>query len=163
MRRRAAADPGSAAFAQCGQSAAMQGHIERHLARARAGAASAQSGLHTDARTIVLRLAEALGRLHRDRTIRTAFRGADLAFSGSPEDLSDIVGNVLDNALKWSRREVRVTLALSGAQLRCVVDDDGPGIAPEARGQVLRRGTRLDESVPGTGFGLAITDELVAL
>jgi len=146
-----------------GQSAAMQGHIERHLARARAGAASAQSGLHTDARMVVLRLVEALGRLHRDRTIRTAFRGTDLRFAGSPEDLSDIVGNVLDNALKWSRREVRVTLALSGAQLRCVVDDDGPGIAPEARVQVLRRGTRLDESVPGTGFGLAITDELVAL
>jgi signal transduction histidine kinase len=145
------------------QSAAMQGHIERHLARARAGAASAQSGLHTDVRTVVLRLVEALGRLHRDRTIRTALRGADLTFAGSSEDLSDIVGNVLDNALKWSRRDVRVSLTRSGGQLQCVVEDDGPGIAPEARAEVLRRGTRLDETTPGTGFGLAITDELVAL
>jgi signal transduction histidine kinase len=73
------------------------------------------------------------------------------------------VGNVLDNALKWSRREVRLSLMRRGPQLRCVVEDDGPGIAPAARAEVLRRGTRLDESTPGTGFGLAITDELVAL
>lgn len=145
------------------QSAAMQGHIERHLARARAGAASAQRGLGADAAAVVLRLVEALGRLYRDRKIGTEFRGADLAFAGSPEDLSDIVGNVLDNALKWSRREVRVSLARGGAGLRCVVEDDGPGIAPEARAQALRRGTRLDESTPGTGFGLAISGELVAL
>ena len=145
------------------QSAAMQGHIERHLARARAGAASVQSGLRTDARSVVLRLTEALGRLYRDRTLRTAFADADLVFAGSPEDLSDIVGNVLDNALKWSQREVRLSLTRRGPQLRCVVEDDGPGIAPAARAEVLRRGTRLDESTPGTGFGLAITDELVAL
>jgi signal transduction histidine kinase len=144
------------------QSAAMQGHIERHLARARAGAASAQSGLQTDARTVVLRLADALGRVHRDRTIRTLLRGADLTFAGSPDDLSDIVGNVLDNALKWAKRDVRLSLTRSGPQLQCVVEDDGPGIAPEARAEVLRRGARLDEAMPGTGFGLAITDELVA-
>lgn len=144
------------------QTAAMQGHIERHLARARAGAASAQSGLQTDARIVVLRLAEALGRLHRDRAIRTSLRGAELSFAGSSEDLSDIVGNVLDNALKWSRHDVRLSLTRSGPQLQCIVEDDGPGIAPEARAEVRRRGTRLDESTPGTGFGLAITDELVA-
>jgi signal transduction histidine kinase len=141
----------------------MQGHIERHLARARAGAAATQVGLRTDTRAIVLKLADTLGRLHPERAIRTALSGRIPSFAGSPDDLADIVGNLLDNALKWSRTTVRLSLAGTGTGIEIEIDDDGPGIAPEARAAVLRRGTRLDETKPGTGFGLAIADELAAL
>jgi signal transduction histidine kinase len=145
------------------QAGAMQGHIERHLARARAGAAATQVGLRTDTRAIVLKLADTLGRLHPERAIRTALSGRIPSFAGSPDDLADIVGNLLDNALKWSRTTVRLSLAGTGTGIEIEIDDDGPGIAPEARAAVLRRGTRLDETKPGTGFGLAIADELAAL
>ena len=40
------------------------------------------------------------------------------------------------------------------------VDDDGPGLPPEARAQALKRGQRLDENAPGSGLGLSIVDEL---
>jgi hypothetical protein len=43
------------------------------------------------------------------------------------------------------------------------VDDDGPGLAPSMRNQVMRRGVRADEGAPGSGLGLAIVGELMQL
>ena len=40
------------------------------------------------------------------------------------------------------------------------VEDDGPGLPPERREEVVRRGARLDENAPGSGLGLSIIDEL---
>ena len=50
----------------------------------------------------------------------------------------------------------------SGAPLPLQVEiiDDGPGLPPERRAEVIRRGARLDESAPGSGLGLSIVDEL---
>ena len=47
--------------------------------------------------------------------------------------------------------------------LHIIVEDDGPGIAAERRSSVMLRGTRLDESTPGTGLGLHIVAELAEL
>ena len=44
-----------------------------------------------------------------------------------------------------------------------IVDDDGPGLTPAQRDQVARRGSRLDQSKPGSGLGLSIVTELAAL
>ena len=68
---------------------------------------------------------------------------------------------MLENACKWCRRRVRAR-ALSGGDgfLLVSVDDDGPGLPPDQREAVLRRGARLDESAPGSGLGLSIVDEL---
>jgi len=48
----------------------------------------------------------------------------------------------------------------SPTRLSLVVEDNGPGLPPEARAEVLKRGARLDESEPGSGLGLSIVDEL---
>ena len=47
--------------------------------------------------------------------------------------------------------------------VRVVVDDDGPGLSPQQREQVARRGRRLDETKPGSGLGLSIVVELASL
>jgi uncharacterized protein GlcG (DUF336 family) len=44
-----------------------------------------------------------------------------------------------------------------------VIDDDGPGLPREARAQALARGRRLDETKPGSGLGLSIVSDLVAV
>jgi signal transduction histidine kinase len=79
-----------------------------------------------------------------------------------------MLGNLLDNACKWSRLRlrVRVRLLADAPPERCLevsVCDDGPGIAPADRERVLGRGVRADEQAPGHGLGLAMVAEAVAL
>jgi two-component system, OmpR family, sensor histidine kinase PhoQ len=102
----------------------------------------------------------------KDFSIETAVP-ADLLFIGDRDDLTEALGNLMDNAAKWCRQRVRVAAALqeeSGAQkLLLVVEDDGPGIPAAERERVLRRGERADEQVPGHGLGLAMVREMAGL
>lgn len=88
---------------------------------------------------------------------------ADAHFAGEPEDLTDLLGNLLDNALQWAGSRVVLQTRREGRDLWLTVSDDGPGIPPHARQALLARGARLDESVPGSGLGLAIVADLVGL
>lgn len=78
------------------------------------------------------------------------------------DDMLEVLGNLLDNAFKWAKSHIRLTLDQGDGQLCLCVEDDGPGIAPERRQQVLQRGQRLDERTPGDGLGLAIVSDTVA-
>ncbi len=78
------------------------------------------------------------------------------------EDVIELLGNLLDNACKWATSTVRLQLAVGGA-LQVRVDDDGPGLEGDAAATLLTRGSRLDESRPGHGLGLAIVRDIVAL
>lgn len=90
-------------------------------------------------------------------------------FTGDREDLTEIAGNLLDNAFKWSRSRVHMTAerisspAARRDGLRLVVEDDGPGIPVDKRARVLDRGARLDERVSGQGIGLSVVRELAQL
>jgi signal transduction histidine kinase len=70
---------------------------------------------------------------------------------------------VLDNARKWARSQIAVSVSVvqPGGQVTIAVADDGPGVPAADRCNILRRGLRLDESKPGTGLGLAIVKEIV--
>ncbi len=150
--------------------------VDWHMAHARA-AAQGGAGQRTALAPVVSGLLRVLERVHAERGLQLDNAATDpaLAFAGEAQDLHEILGNLLDNACKWAQRRVRVSAALAAApadgtpgsapQRRlCVwVDDDGPGIAAERRDAVLARGTRLDESVPGSGLGLSIALDLVRL
>ena len=85
-----------------------------------------------------------------------------MIFAGEQQDLEEIVGNLLENAVKWSRASVALALSEEpGNRLVITVADDGPGIPPERAAEALKRGRRLDERMPGTGLGLSIVAELV--
>ena len=145
--------------------------VERQLARSRAAAASRLPGTRTRVLPALQGLLRVLERVHADRgvvlRIGPAALAGSAAFAGDEQDLQEMLGNVLDNAFKWARGEVRVDVLpasdRAGAWLRIVVDDDGPGVAPADRDAVMQRGVRADESVPGSGLGLAIVGDLVAL
>jgi signal transduction histidine kinase len=81
-----------------------------------------------------------------------------------------MAGNLVDNACKWAdgRVFIEVLVERQGAadpapMLRIIVDDDGRGLSVTERGQVSRRGQRLDETKPGSGLGLSIVTALAAL
>lgn len=89
-----------------------------------------------------------------------------MQFRGDTGDFLELAGNLLDNACKWCKSNVAISIApasttgaiASGMILS--VSDDGPGIPDDAVGALLQRGTRLDESTPGHGIGLAVVKEI---
>ncbi len=91
----------------------------------------------------------------------------DIRFRGDTGDFLELAGNLLDNACKWCKSRVSITVRDSERSrdrrggIRLAVDDDGPGIPEDAAEALLERGMRLDEATPGDGIGLAIVRDLV--
>ena len=115
------------------------------------------------------RLEEGLQKVYRDKapTIELAV-SPGMRFHGETGDFLEVAGNLLDNACKWCRQNVRVTIRppdgadVASGGLRLTVEDDGPGIPEEAAVALLKRGMRLDESAPGHGIGLSIVKDIAA-
>ena len=90
--------------------------------------------------------------------------------TGNPEDLSRMFRNLLDNAVRYARHRVLITVritAAAGADSTVVeIADDGPGIPAGERERVFGRFVRLDpsrEQASGSaGLGLAIAREIAA-
>jgi signal transduction histidine kinase len=144
------------------QAEAMKGHVEHHLRRARAAARLQGSGERTLVAPVLDELARTLERIFQDKGVLIEWEcDPALAFLGERQDLQEITGNVLENACKWCRELVAMEVSVEAPdRLKLVVEDDGPGLKPDQRAEVLKRGARLDESAPGSGLGLAIVDEL---
>ena len=144
------------------QAQTMREQVDHHLRRARAAARAQGSGERTHLAPVMDELARTLERIFADKGVVIDWDADEaLAFLGERQDLQEIVGNVVENACKWCRRRVAVEAAPAmPGFLRVTVQDDGPGLPPERREEVLRRGARLDESAPGSGLGLSIVEEL---
>jgi signal transduction histidine kinase len=145
------------------QTRVMQGQVDHHLRRARAAARAAHGlGEKTDVPEVLDELAVMIEQVFRDKAVEIDWRAPDgLAFLGERQDLQEILGNLIENAAKFSRRRVRVSAGPDGlGRLVTVIEDDGPGLPEAARAEVLKRGARLDEDAPGSGLGLSIVDDL---
>jgi signal transduction histidine kinase len=142
----------------------MRRQIEYHLAHARAAGAGATLGARCDLTEATTALVRTLERLHSERGIAFAIDvRSSHAARCQREDFEEMLGNLLDNACKWARSRIAVASELHAGQVVLTVDDDGPGLAPELRARVLRRGVRADEAAPGSGLGLAIVADLAEL
>jgi signal transduction histidine kinase len=134
------------------------------LARARAIATGTILGARTDVLPVLDDLRRTLGRIYADKALAIDLDcPPEVAFRGARQDLEEMLGNLLDNACKWARARVWVQVGVAGGQLQLAIADDGPGLPPARRAEVLGRGRRLDEQVPGTGLGLAIAADLAQL
>jgi len=72
-------------------------------------------------------------------------------------DLTEALGNVLDNAVRYAKTTVRVSCQGDSEPLAIVVEDDAPGIAPNLEAIIRQRGGRLDEKggprpIPRPGY-----------
>ncbi|MDH7639326.1 sensor histidine kinase [Sphingomonas oryzagri] len=139
--------------------------VAHHLRRARSGAARlgtrARSDVHEALETVL-------------PAIRWSERGGDgpcienrlpqpCFVTVETEDLSEMLGNILENAHRYARRTIRVDARSDGPFLAIAVEDDGMGVPADEVAHVLQPGVRLDEVSEGYGFGLAIVRELVEL
>jgi signal transduction histidine kinase len=86
---------------------------------------------------------------------------ANAAVFIAPEHLDSVLGNLIDNALRYRReRPVRVALALRDARLQVDVADDGPGISAASVPRVFERFFTTERDRGGTGLGLAIVQAI---
>src|SRR5258705_13863627 len=149
----------------------MRDQVAHHLERARLAARVAVVGTVTEVRPAVSALVRMMEKIHHDRGISIMLEAPeDARFRGEKQDLEEMVGNLVDNACKWAQSRVAVEVFLERPDpaddrrmVRILVDDDGPGLSPQQREQVARRGRRLDETKPGSGLGLSIGLELASL
>jgi signal transduction histidine kinase len=139
----------------------MRGQMDYHLAHARAATSGPTSGARCSVMASAEGLSRTLLRLHDGRGLAIQVNvPREHMVRCQREDLDEMLGNLLDNACKWARSKVAVASAADGATIVITVDDDGPGLGPELREAVLKRGVRADEAGPGSGFGLAIVSDL---
>lgn len=140
----------------------MDAQMGRSLARVRTENSGETTFARTDLTNSVNRLSRLFGAMAKqdDRQLTTVCE-TDLEIRVDATDVEEVLGNLLDNALKWSRETISLTVRRVSDGIELVIEDDGPGISAADRNQALQPGGRLDTSKPGTGLGLAIAIDLL--
>lgn len=137
----------------------MRRHVDRELARARmaAGSGTAQSGIAE----IVGRVVSVLSRTPAGAALDWQVDiSPDARAAIDPDDLSEALGNLLENAARHARSKLSVGTHTDGDRITIRIEDDGPGIPADQIGHILQRGVRLDQSASGAGLGLAIVQDI---
>jgi two-component system, OmpR family, sensor histidine kinase PhoQ len=116
--------------------------------------------------SVVERLVRSLDKVYREKQVTVELQlDAAATFTGDEADLTEILGNLLENAYKYCDTAVRVSVQSNEDTDHVVIsiEDDGPGIVPEQVNIVLQRGTRMDQSIPGQGIGLSMANEIISV
>lgn len=139
----------------------MNATVEYQLQRAAAGGrVGLRAPLAVD--PVAQKIADSLAKVYHAKRLDIGLAvSADSRFFGDQGDLLEILGNLADNACKWARGVVRIGATQDAAGLTLSVADDGPGIPPPARAEILDRGRRADPDTPGHGIGLAVVRDIV--
>lgn len=106
-------------------------------------------------------LINTLDLMYSDKAITTQVTAdEEISILIDREDMLELLGNLLDNAYKWAKRTVNISIKNKSGLSICI-EDDGPGADPEKLQQLDKRGIRLDETKQGYGLGLAIASDMV--
>ena len=144
----------------------MDRQIGWHLRRARSSAAPRLLGHHTLVAQVIDDILLVLRRPLADAEIKVQIHcPPDISFAGERQDLEEMIGNLTENAVKWTASQIRISVSpADDRNLRIEIEDDGPGMDEAEHAMALSRGMRLDESgPPGTGLGLAIVADIAAM
>lgn len=147
------------------QAASMQMQVQHYLNRARIAAQQGSLTFRTDVVQATERMAKVMQKLNPDLSINTEIKDDELLFAGEKEDFEEILGNLVENACKWAKSQVRISAQLHSKEdsdqqwIFITVSDDGVGIPENEYEKALKRGQRLDETTPGTGLGLSIVND----
>ncbi len=138
----------------------MRERVDRELVRARVRSGIQTRGLTSDVGKVVNRIVRTLQRSPRGALLKWSVMVADgIEAAISPDDLTELLGNIIENATKWAKQAVSVS-ASKGNTVLIRVEDDGPGVEKGQLNILGQRGVRLDEQKQGSGLGLAIARDV---
>ncbi len=141
------------------QVSTIRSRVDRQLALARAGNPGNEN---LDVGSTIERLIKTIKPLADEAKILIHSNvPTGLLISADPTDFLEAIGNIVDNAVRHARSEIRISAKKLDRNVRMNVDDDGPGIAQSNHHAALQRGHRLDEAGEGSGLGLAITSDIL--
>jgi signal transduction histidine kinase len=142
----------------------MSNSVDRYLSQARIAGTAGVLGARADVNKIIGDLCFSMEQLYQQKELDIQRSGLERCwFRGEAQDLEEMLGNLMDNACKWARTRVLIRVKRADHRLLIVVEDDGPGIPEQRQVEVLQRGHRLDEKVPGSGLGLDIAQDIAGL
>lgn len=141
------------------QITSMRNFVERELARTRSSYAV---GPDCDLEKVANRMVGTVRRLPHGADIDWRVNIAPgIRAPFDEHDLSELLGNILDNARKFAASTVKIDATTENGTTVLCITDDGPGV-PEARlDSILERGARAENGMQGQGLGLAIVRDLV--
>ena len=146
----------------------MKSQVQTYLDRARIAAQRNVITANTPVVPVLEKLLRVMKKLSPDISFELQKSDYAVAFRGEEQDLEEVLGNLMENASRFAK--ARVVIDLNGSaedksspsQFSIAVSDDGPGLSKPDRLRALKRGTRLDESQPGSGLGLSIVSDVVS-
>jgi signal transduction histidine kinase len=139
-------------------------NVDHYLSRARTFGTEKVLGSRTRLKTVAEDLVYAMQRIYQNRDLEFDLSGLKGCwFKGEGQDLDEMLGNLMDNACKWAKSRVVIGCGPNNDRLEVMVEDDGPGIDEKEFENVMRRGHKLDETIPGHGQGLGIVKDIAAL
>ncbi len=142
----------------------MERRIRHHLGRARSAAIGGPMRTRTAIAPRAQDLILVLTKVNAEKVITCIDElPSDLVVACEPQDIDEMLGNVLENAFQWCRTKVVMSAKMQGRDVLLAIEDDGPGLSSDQMLKAMQAGQRLDESAPGFGFGLSITRELAEL
>ncbi len=142
------------------QASRIQQSIDYQLQRA---ATAGRSGLNSPLllRPLIETLTRALQKVYADKQVQFKLDiPDDLTLRADEGDLTELFGNVLDNACKWCQQQIECRATIVANKVNITIADDGPGIPGDKIDAILVRGVRADEAVAGQGIGLAVVKEI---
>jgi len=138
----------------------MRRRVDRELIRARVRSGAQPHQARADVGDALRRLIGTLRRTPDGARLDWQLRAPSAAVAAlAPDDLLELLGNLLENAAKWARERVSIDVE-AGRDVLVRISDDGPGVAGEQLHRLGERGLRLDQRKAGSGLGLAIARDV---
>ena len=140
----------------------MNGQITSYLDRARIGAQRDVISRRTELAPVTSRILGVMRKLSPQLTFEAESVTAQAVFHGEQQDLEEILGNLLENASRFARSTIRLSISSKGKKIAIEIADDGPGLEEYQFERAIKRGARLDETTPGSGLGLSIVQDIAS-